>query len=479
MQSINLEISYSYIPITENKVGTWKFNEPFIEEKIPPCSFNCPITQEIREVMILIENKKYEESFLKMFDKNPLLYTTGTVCPAFCRQNCNRKEIEDPIAINEIEAYLGKEFINYDIKNIIKNEKKDKKVCIIGFGPAGISLSYQLAKEGYQVEVFEKMPRGGGIPYYGIPDLRLDKKILEKEVKRIESIKNIKVNYNHNISPEDLKKLNKEYDHVVVATGMWEPLKPENIDGKILYGIETLINYHTKKYIFPQNGHYFVLGGGNTAMDVALYLLKNSNKVDIIVRRDVLRAFEKEIEEVKRLGANFIFKSSLKKWNEKEKRAIILSEDKEREMNVDGVFACFGQIDEVFKKVDIDKIGDLGGYDANVSTAIFSGLKKAFEIMGKELEKNDKIAKIDLINKDIIEKKPYKEIKDKETLRYEAQRCIKCGTCTACKVCETFCPDFAINVNDKAEFDYDYCKGCGICYTECPRGVISLREVNR
>ncbi|HOM37569.1 MAG TPA: FAD-dependent oxidoreductase [Spirochaetota bacterium] len=480
MHSIDQIISYSYIPITENKVGTWRFSEPFFDEKTSPCSFHCPINQEISHIMILLENKKYKEAFLNMFEKNPLLYTTGSVCPAFCKQNCNRKEIDSSIDINNIESYLGKMFIDYDISETLSNEKRDDRICIIGFGPAGISLSYQLAKKGFIVDVFEKMEKGGGMPIYGIPDIRLDKKIAEKEIKRIEAIKKINVYYSTEIKKDDIEKLKKEYKRVIVATGLQDPVKIEGLED-VYYGIDVLIKYHTKKFSFPSNGHYLVLGGGNTAMDVALYLLNNSNKVDIIARRDVLRAFEKEVEEVKKLGANIIFKAELKEWDKKRGGALININGKEDKIKADGIFICFGQKDKNFTDLkNIEKIGDIGGFEANLSTAIASGLKKAYEIIGIEKEnKNIKIATIEMINKDIIEKKDKTEIINNETLIEEASRCIKCGICTECKVCETFCPDLAIDVNKRPEFDYDYCKGCGICYMECPRGVISLREVNR
>lgn len=488
MRIMDTLLAYSYKPITENKVGSWRFVEPFLEDKLPPCQNECPLKHKIREIYSLIDSNEMEKAFYLMAEKNPILYSTGTVCPHFCEQGCNRQYVDESLNISSTEAFLGENFVKKSLEGFQNKKKVNLKVAIIGAGPAGLSAAYQLACYGAKIDLFEREAEAGGIVKYGIPDARVDKSLLNKEIERLfKSFKNISISYNKEIQPDEIDNLKKDYDFILLANGTHAPQTTE-VKGAV-YGIEALKNYHKQKYVFPKNGHYLVQGGGNTAMDVVFYLLENNNQVTVLVRREKekMRAFSKEIALVEKKGAKILPLSELKEWNEKTKRASIKQNSGKIELQIDGIFACFGQLEEeAWKNIQEDskikKIGDYAGNTATVVHAIASGYQAAYDILASQniskiQQESRKLVTQKDINLDYWKNK--KEIREID-IQKESKRCMQCGTCTECKICQTFCPDFAIDMKNKcANFDTDYCKGCEICQTECPRGAISIREANK
>lgn len=483
MKKMQTPIAYSHIPITSNKVGSWRSNEPYLKEKKAPCQVECPIGQDIRSIMDLMQQGKDKEAFYLMVSKNPFLFTTGTVCPHFCEQGCNRQYIDQSLNISHIEKYLGQKYL-YENISVLKEEKVlDKKVAIIGGGPSGISAAFQLALSGVKVDVFEREAELGGIVHFGIPDFRLKKEIFKKEIERVlNSFPEINLQLNTEIKPENLEEMKKNYDKIFLAAGLHSPIS-SNFNN-VAYGLESLKNYHKKNFSFPAKGQYLVLGGGNTAMDVALYLLKSDNKVAILVRKNKnqMKAYAEEIQMVEQFGGKILDKSQLKSWNEEEKKAVLDLQGEETAYQADGIFVCFGQTEEnMWKNIENDskliKIGDISGIRASMADAVSSGRQTALNFMGKteKTDTDEEIADIKKINVDYWNDKTELRV---ENPFQEAHRCIQCGICTSCGVCETFCPDFtAKSKTEQVNFNYDYCKGCGICVEECPRGAISERGV--
>jgi NADPH-dependent glutamate synthase beta subunit-like oxidoreductase len=478
-------IAMSHKPITGNKVGSWRFVEPFLENKKAPCQAECPVGQDVRSVMDLVAKGQEKEAFYMMADKNPLLYSTGTVCPHYCEQGCNRQYVDAGLHISNIEKTLGKKFLDQSLSVLKKEQQIQKKVAIIGGGPAGISAAYQLARYSAEVDLFEREKELGGILRFGIPDLRLDKLILKKEIDRvIRSFPNIKVHSGQEIRPENLEKFKEKYDLILLAAGHHFPI-PSSFQN-VWYGLEVLKKFHQKQYRFPAQGKYLVLGGGNTAMDVAFYLLEHQNQVSVLVRKEKqkMRAFSDEISMVEARGARIIDHAQLKDWDQASKRAVMNLNQKESRENIDGVFVCFGQKEEnIWENIEIgeklQKIGDISGENATVSNAVFSGYKTVHQWLFPNRE-DIHSPDVKIITHKDMNMDYWKHQTDfrKDAVNAEAERCLQCGTCTSCGVCETFCPDFAIKTGEKeASFNYDYCKGCEICSFECPRGAVSIREV--
>lgn len=481
---MDTEIAYSHLPITSNKVGSWRFVEPFLEKKNPPCSQGCPLNQNIREACSFLEKDDVLQAFFAMAKKNPLLYTTGTVCPHFCQQECNRNQVDSSLLIGNIEAFLGENQIDKSLSSLKVSSFFQKKIAIIGAGPSGLSAAYQAARYGASVQIFEQEALAGGMVQYGIPDLRLHKNLLQKEINRIfTSFPQISLKLNQFITPSDIQNMALEFDYVILALGNQKGISSDI--PHVWQGIESLKKRHQGLYQFPKQGHYLVLGGGNTAMDVAYYLLNQKNQVTILVRREKsqMRAFEEEIKRVEALGGQIKGLSTLQSYSPTAQEARIKENQQDSIIKVHGVYACFGQKpSEEFLNQDYPSnvffIGDFSGAEATVTHAVSSGANLIYSLLEKEqiikkpvftnLKKSD-------FNKDFWKDK--KQDSFSSPLQ-EASRCMQCGTCTACGICETFCPDFAITTKEEAHFDLDYCKGCEICSQECPRNAITIKEAD-
>ena len=379
-------VCYSDKPITGNKVGSWRFVEPYLSDKKPPCQIECPLEHSIREVFDLIQKNSRKEAFLTMADKNPFLSMTGSVCPHFCEGGCSRKEVDESLMISDTEASLGKMFIDEPLDVLSKKQKFTFKTAVIGGGPSGLAAAFHLARRGIAVDLFEKEDKLGGMPWFGIPDYRLDKNLYFKEIERVlKTFPNIQVFLNHEITQKDIESFQKKYDAVFIGAGKQQAV--EFPDKKVIKGFEFLKNYHKGTAHFPQNGTYLVLGGGNTAMDIAGYLLRNGNQVRIIVRGNKLRAFEKEVSEVIEKGGLVFYKTEFEKWENK--KVFLKSEGHATSFEADGIFACFGQeAENVFKNIaENDKvyfIGDLESENATVVHAVASAKKVTEAYLSKK-----------------------------------------------------------------------------------------------
>ena len=150
-------------------------------EKKPPCSHTCPSGNAIRSFITTISQAEklgktneqaLEEAWYIYTNTSPFPSVCGRVCPAPCETGCNRKDLDSAVSINKIERAIG----DYGLEKklglrVLSDEKKDKKVAVIGGGPSGVSAAYQLARRGYPVKIFEATEKAGGMLRWGIPGL--------------------------------------------------------------------------------------------------------------------------------------------------------------------------------------------------------------------------------------------------------------------------------------------------------------------
>ena len=169
------------------------------EKKMPPCMSNCPAHINIREALNFIKQKKFLDA-INLVKKNlPLPASIARICPHPCEFNCTRKFKDGAINIHQIRIFLADMFLSnkFDFERK-KNVKPQKKICIIGAGPAGISCAYFLSLCGHRIFIFDQMSEPGGMLKYGVPEYRLPKKILNREINffdelKIDFIGNIKI----------------------------------------------------------------------------------------------------------------------------------------------------------------------------------------------------------------------------------------------------------------------------------------------
>lgn len=292
-----------------------------------PCSKNgCPLSNDIPTFIKYAKEGNLEEAYKTLIETTVLGSICGRICPhqKQCQGNCVRGIKQNPVSIGEIEAYIFDNAIEkgYD-KNIkIQNTLQGKKVAIVGGGPAGLTCSSFLARSGAKVTIYEKYNKLGGILSHGIPEFRLDPKILEKTINSILSL-GIEVKYGkelgRNITLEELKN---NYTAVFLSFGANIPRKMviegENLKG--VYGGNTLLEL--QNHPDYTNKKVAIIGGGNVAMDCARTIKRlGAEQVVVIYRRSEaeMPAEEKEIEDAKKENIEFLFQNNITKIIGKEK----------------------------------------------------------------------------------------------------------------------------------------------------------------
>ena len=290
--------------------------------KVKPCSTGCPLENDIPEFIKYVKENNYENAY-KILSKTTVLQSIcGRICPHMsqCMGKCVRGIKGIPVSIGELEAFVGDMAIknNYKMADLEINNTQNntKKIAIIGSGPAGLTCSAFLARYGFNVTIFEKYSKLGGLLRYGIPEFRLPKHILDNAINKILNL-GIKVEYGKELGKNlKLCDLEKEFDAVFIAIGANIPWKMgipgENLCG--VYGGNTLL----EKNIHPNynNKKIAVIGGGNVAMDCARTINKMGAKsVTIIYRRaeEQMPAEKKEIEQAKSEGVEFLFQTNVVK----------------------------------------------------------------------------------------------------------------------------------------------------------------------
>jgi len=175
-----------------------------IEKDIRPCQIACPAGVHVQGYIALIKQKKYEEALSLIKKNNPLPAICGRICPHPCEAECRRRLVDEPVAINSLKRFIT----DYEMQRSddrgqtteVRSQRSEElvthKVAIIGSGPAGLSCAYYLSQQGYKVTIFEALPVLGGMLRVGIPEYRLPKDILNKE---IESILNLGVEVKTNV----------------------------------------------------------------------------------------------------------------------------------------------------------------------------------------------------------------------------------------------------------------------------------------
>ncbi len=295
--------------------------------KVKPCSNKgCPLNNNIPEFIRNIKEGNYKQAYKILSETTVLPGICGNICPhkRQCQGSCIRGIKGEPVSIGDLEAFVFKKVTeaNYKLSECWKEEinqnanVENKKVAIIGGGPAGLTCAAFLAKSGIKVTIYEKYEYLGGLLIHGIPDFRLPKEIVTSTIENILDL-GIKVKYNQELGKNlILEKLKQEYDAVFLSIGANSSIKM-NIEGEELqgvYGGNELLEY--KLHPKYEGKTVIVVGGGNVAMDCARTAVKmGAKEVKIVYRRAIeqMPAEDKEIEEAKNEGVQFLFQNNISK----------------------------------------------------------------------------------------------------------------------------------------------------------------------
>ncbi|MCL6479018.1 MAG: FAD-dependent oxidoreductase, partial [Peptococcaceae bacterium] len=279
----------------------------------PPCRDACPAGINVQGYVQLIKQGKYAEAWQTIYRDNPLPGICGRVCTHPCEAACHRGKLDAPVNIRALKRTASD--IVYENPDQIPlpraGEDNGLKVAVVGSGPAGLSAAYQLALKGYRVTVFEARERAGGMLFYGIPEYRLPKKIVEMEIELLKRL-GVEIKTNTPLGPGltvgDL--MDQGYKAVFLAIGAQKGLTL-NIPGEnlinVLIGVDYLAGVNSGEK-HPVGERVAVIGGGNTAMDAARTALRSgAREVTVYYRRtfEEITAAGEEIAEAMEEGIIF------------------------------------------------------------------------------------------------------------------------------------------------------------------------------
>jgi len=279
---------------------------------VGPCSLACPAGTDCQGYVGLIANGEYGEAARLIQEKVPLPASIGRICPRPCETACRRKLVEEPIAIAGLKRFAGDYALEREVALPEPGADTGKRVAVIGGGPGGLTAAWFLRLKGHAVTIYEQMPEVGGMLRYGIPQYRLPKKVLRREISRIEAL-GVQFQNNFKVGKDTtLDELRESHDAVVIAIGAWQSSQM-HVEGEYLTGVYGGIDFlrEVRQDNPPSlGGHVAVCGGGNTAMDACRTAVRlGAQAVTVIYRRsrEEMPADATEIEEAMEEGVQFKF----------------------------------------------------------------------------------------------------------------------------------------------------------------------------
>lgn len=271
--------------------------------KAKPCTKACPMNTNIPEFIQKIKSKEYGEAYNILQENNKFSYICSLVCPQEeqCQGSCVRGVKSEPTQIGKLEKFVNEWAIEtkYNIKHKEIKNKVNKKVAVIGSGPAGLSCCIELLNNGYDVTVFEKELLAGGLLRYGIPDFRLSKENIDRIIENIKSY-GAKFEFNKELGKNlHIKQLKEEYDYIFLGIGAEVSTTYKLSDNNVekIYDSEYFLKEYNNERNIKNLGDVVVIGGGNVAIDCARTAVRMGAKnVSILYRRDEENMPARDIE---------------------------------------------------------------------------------------------------------------------------------------------------------------------------------------
>jgi len=332
MQQQEIEVrirNFNEVPFGYSEEQAIEEAKRCLQCKKPKCVEGCPVDVDIPAFIKLIEDGKFDKAAKKIKEKNSLPAVCGRVCPQEdqCEKVCilGRKKEFEPVAIGRLERFAADwEAEHGTVKVPNTPPPTGKKVAVVGSGPAGLTCAFDLVKMGHQITLFESLHKAGGVLVYGIPEFRLPKKIVQREVDYIRSL-GVNLRVNSLIGKlYTIDELKGKYDAIFLGTGAGLPMFL-GIPGENYNGVYSANEFLTrsnlmKAYLFPEwdtpikrGKKVAVVGGGNVAMDSARTALRlGADEVYLVYRRSEkeMPARIEEIERAKEEGIKFMILSN-------------------------------------------------------------------------------------------------------------------------------------------------------------------------
>jgi len=471
-----------------------------------------------------ILEKDYKTALNMVRDKLLFSRACGDICHRPCELFSNH-ESDTTIPIKQLKKFVSNIDENFNdfstVFNQIKNaEKKDKKIAIIGAGPAGLSAAYDLIRDGFNVTVFEKQAAAGGLIKYVIPDFRMDKKGFDVEVSQLAKM-GVQFHFNISLGKDiQLEEIASQFDGVILALGLGKSNELEVVksvsESKKFDALNFLKSYNQKSLTIKQGSAILVVGGGNSAIDVARSAKRldatNTIILSCIETEAKMPAFNEEITHAKEEGIKIIANSFVATCSENGQIKIAIhqfdTKNHIQDLLCDYIVIAIGQIGNAdeYAEIGLENLNTNNKIKANPSTgytnyknvfvagdvgdenhmsligAIASGKRAVIglkqQLEGYEFAYEGLDALLNLNHKE-------KEGKTADAIDLDGninafinkfnlfQSCEKCNHC----IDNLGCPAM-IKVNGKIVIDYPKCTKCGLCIDVCPNDAIKWEKRN-
>ncbi len=288
--------------------------------KNQPCVSGCPVNIHIPEFIAHVKNGDFEGAYQVIAQSSSLPAVCGRVCPqeSQCESKCTMGVKFEPVAVGRLERFVADWHNEHCAEAPAKPEQNGHKVAVVGSGPSGLTCAGDLARKGYDVTVFEALHTAGGVLVYGIPEFRLPKAIVAREVEALKAL-GVKIATNVVIGKTlTIDELFEDgFEAVFIGSGAGLP-KFMGIEGEGLKGVYSANEFLTRSNLMKayrddsatpimKGGRVIVVGGGNVAMDAARTALRLGGQVKIVYRRSMeeLPARREEVEHAQEEGIEF------------------------------------------------------------------------------------------------------------------------------------------------------------------------------
>ncbi len=484
------------------ETGEMRRRKPFWanRDSAAPCTFYCPMHIPTIDRLRLIREGRYEEAYEMLLRYTPFPASVcGTICPNLCIQNCSRKKVDYSIDV----SILGQAVRTAEPPKTAP--ATGHKVAIIGGGPGGMAVAWHLALAGVEAHIFEKSDQLGGKLTQTIPWERLSKAVWEMEIERFLKEDHINVHLGVEMTREKLEELKKEYDYVVIAVGTHQPrIIPFPGHERVIPALDYLKAAKTD-HPMKTGKQVVIIGAGNVGCDVAVEAYRQGAEEVTLVDIQKPMAFGKERDAAEALGATFKWPVMTREVTEEglitddgtliPAQTVIISVGDVPSLpflpdTVETVEIAGGswiKTDEAGRTSD-EKILAVGDVEKpGLATNALGAGKRTAEYIVATLKGEPWVPfSKKLIKYESLTVAHYDPVDDKGTTEdQQAARCLSCGSCRDCHLCETICPTHAISrrevVAGKDGVNYEYvsddnkCIACGFCADTCPCGIWTMR----
>ena len=288
------------------------------ELALSPCENSCPLHMNIPRFLQLYKEDRLEEAFLSIILDNPLPASTGRVCQQPCGNRCRRQTMDQSVNMREVHRFIADSIFNSDkfdamVKTIIalKLEPTGRKIAVVGAGPAGLTAAFYLAMLGHDVTVYDSKAEAGGMLRFALPEYRLPKSALRREIDLIESL-GVKFVFNSRIGVDlTLNEFDDRFDMVFLSIGTWKEswVYQSGTELKGVYPALIFLEAVATGQEVNLGRRVAIIGGGNAAIDSARTALRKGCDVTVFYRRERkdMPAIEEETRAARDEGAKFVF----------------------------------------------------------------------------------------------------------------------------------------------------------------------------